>query len=413
MKINLLFLLLLLASQAYSQLMMVPPGPMLPVDITEKPRLLWKYKVSGPVTGSPVIDGGTVYVGSLDSSLYALDLFSGKIKWSLSTGGAIRSSVCIVEKSLFLLSSDGRLYNMEKDSGRVYGFFQTMNGAMADRQHDYADYFTSTPVIEDSTIYFGSGENIYAISINSGHLQWTYKTGDLVHTRPVIDRGRLYAGSFDGNLYAIDIKTGNLTWKFKSTGNYSFPKGEVMGNPVVAAGMVFAGARDFNLYAIDVRGGFCNWMKQFPLGWALPVTANDSVIYVGTSDDRTIYALNIRSGKEVWKTEAGFNVFGGCSFGTTMGYFGTLAGKVHGIDLTTGKIKWTIELDSYKANHLTWLKPDDTYRDDIGKLIKTPLDMLKMYEQLGGIFTTPAAEGDIFVVAGYDGWIYCFSGSPK
>ncbi|MCX6279379.1 MAG: PQQ-binding-like beta-propeller repeat protein [Bacteroidetes bacterium] len=407
MKIKILLLAMLIVQQSYCQFSM--PGSLQPADFDTMPTLLWKFKTNGPIVGSPVIDKGIVFVGSLDSTLYALDLTNGKVKWKIPTGGPIRSSVCIAQQRLFLLSADGILYQMDKDSGSVNGFFQTMNGYMGDRQHDYADHFNSTPVILDSTIYFGSGEYIYALSINDGYLQWTCKTGNMVHTSPAISAGWLYAGSFDGNLYAVNLKTGNPGWKFKSTGNYFFPKGEIMGNPVVASGMVFAGARDNNLYAVDVKGGSCNWMKQFPFGWALPVTANDSIIYVGTSDDRELYALDIRTGREVWKVNAGFNIIGGVAIATRMGYFGTLAGKIFGVALRTGKIKWTIELDSYKSNRLAWLKDDNSFRDDINKLIKTPLDLLKMYSQLGAIFGTPAVESNKLVVAGYDGWIYCFS----
>lgn len=411
MKIKLLFLLVVLTSQAICQIMMDPAAE--PANFATAPALVWKFKTNGPVVGAPVINNGIVYVGSLDSSLYALNLATGKIQWKLPTAGAIRSSVCIFENRLFLLSSDGMLYQMDKDSGRFYGAFQTMNGFMGDPQHDYADYFNSTPVIVDSTIYFGSGENIYAVSITDGYLRWTYKTGNLVHSTPAITKGVLYAGSFDGNLYAIDIKTGSLVWKFKTTGKYSFPKGEVMGSPVVAGGNVFVGARDYNLYAIDVRGGYSNWMKQFPFGWALPITLNDSAIYVGTSDDRTLFAYNLRTSKELWTCNAGFNIFGGCAIGGQTGYFGTLAGKVHSVDLSSGKILWTIESESYKVNHLKWLKADDTFRDDIGKLISTPNEMLEMYRQLGGIFSTPALDTENLVVAGYDGWVYCFSGAEK
>ena len=411
MKATLLFLLLLFVNQAYSQFMTDPVYE--PVDFKAKPTLLWKYKAHGPIVGSPVIDNGSVFIGSLDSSLYALELSTGKLKWKLETGGPIRSTVCISPKGVFLLSSDGYLYRVEKDSGRVNGFYKTMTGYMGDRQHDYADYYNSSPVIVDSTIYFGSGENIYAVSINDGYLKWTFKTGDLVHTKPAIFQNWLYAGSFDGNLYAVDIRTGTLAWKFKTTGKISFPKGEVTGNPVVAGGMVLAGARDNNLYALDLRGGYCNWMKQFPAGWALPVTSNDTVIYVGTSDDRSLFAFDIRTGSQLWRAPVGFNIFGGCAIGKEIGCVASLAGKVHGVNLTTGQIIWTIELDSYKLNHLSWLKPNDSYRDDIGKLITTPLKMFDMYEQLGGVFGTPTQEGNHLVVAGYDGWIYCFSGAEK
>ncbi|MCX6267454.1 MAG: PQQ-binding-like beta-propeller repeat protein [Bacteroidetes bacterium] len=411
MKIKILILLLLVVNHANSQLI-ENPNP-LPVDITAKPDLLWKFKTNGPIVGTPVIDGGTAFIGSLDSALYALDLATGKLKWKLLTGGPIRSSACIATQRLFLLSSDGYLYRMDKDSGRVDGIFQTMTGYLGDLQHDYADYYNSTPVIVDSTIYFGSGEYVYALSITDGYLRWTYKTGGLVHSRPAISKNWLYAGSFDGNLYAIDRKTGTLAWKFKTTGKYSFPTGEVTGSPVIAAGMVFTGARDYNLYAIDMRGGFCNWMKQFSSGWSLPVTANDTVIYVGTADDRSLFAFDIRTGRQLWQAPAGFIVSGGCAIGKKMGYFGTLGGKVHGVDLTNGEIKWTAELDSYKANHLDWLKPNDAFRDDIVKLIVTPLDMHTMYRKLGGIFGAPALDGNNLVVAGYDGWVYCYSAEAK
>jgi outer membrane protein assembly factor BamB len=411
MKTKMLLFALLFVQHAYCQMFSTPQP--VPVDLDSMPTLLWKYKTNGSIVASPVIDNGLVLAGSLDSTLYALDLNTGKLRWKLPTLGAIRSSVCTLPKRLFLLSTDGILYRMEKDSGKVDGYFQTITGFMGDRQHDFADYFSSTPVIQDSTIYFGVGEYIYAISITNGYSQWTFKTGDAVHSTPAISNGKLYVGSFDGHLYSIDIKTGNLVWKFKTTGNYGFPKGEVSGNPVVIGGNVFVGTRDYNLYAVDVRGGFSNWLKQFPLGWGLPVTANDSVIYVGTSDDRVLMALDNRTGMEYWKIDAGFNVLGGMAIGSEMGYFGTLAGKLKGIDLRTGKVKWTIELDSYLANRTKWLKEKDAFRSDIGQLVRTPLDMLRMYKDLGGIFSKPATFENKIVVAGYDGWIYCFSGSVK
>ena len=413
MNTKLLFLLVLFVNQAFCQLMMPPAVPAAPADFVTKPALLWKFKINGPVVGSPVIGDSMVYITSLDSSLYALDLASGKMKWKLPTGAPLRSSVCLAAGKLFLLGGEGLLYGIEKDSGRVSGYFRTLTGFMGERQDDYADYFQSTPVVVDTTIYFGSGGYIFAVSLTDGYMKWKYQTGDVVHTRPAVSMGKVYAGSFDGNLYCLDVRTGNLVWKFKTTGHSYFPKGEVMGDPVAAGGMVFASARDYNVYALDVRGGYCNWLKQFPKGWALPVTLNDSVVYVGSSDDRQLFALDFLTGREVWKADAGFNILGGCAIGSRIGYFGTLAGKLHGIDLTTGKIIWTIELDSYKANHLTWLKPDDSYRDDIGRLVRTPVEMLVMYRKLGGVFGTPALAGNRIVVAGYDGWVYCFSGEVK
>jgi outer membrane protein assembly factor BamB len=208
------------------------------------------------------------------------------------------------------------------------------------------------------------------------------------------------------------MQSGSVIWKFKSTGIQAFPKGEFAGNPVIAGGMVFAGARDYNLYAIDIKTGRCNWMKSFPKGWAFPLTLNDSVLLVGTSEDRTLYAFDIRTGVEEWKTEAGFNIFGGVALQGKNGCFSTLAGKLTSIDLSTGKINWTIESESYLQNHKAYLKEEGHFRDDIARIIRTSVDLMEMYGKLGGVFSTPVISEGKLVVAGYDGWIYCYSIVP-
>lgn len=412
MRKSLLLIAVFVVQHSFAQFLM-PSGSTSLSDMQAKPTLVWKYKTNGPIVASPVIDDGFVYVGSLDSTLHAIDLSSGKVVWKLPTGGPLRSSVCTTPERLYQLSADGILYRATKDSGTVDGFFQTTSGYLGDHQNDYADYYTSTPIIVDSTIYFGAGKRIYAISILSGMIRWIYKTDGLVHTRCAYSNGWLYAGSFDGHLYCLNTQSGTLLWKFKTTGNYAFPDGEVSGNPVVAGGMVLFGARDYSLYAVDSRTGTCTWHRQFPFGWSLPVTLNDSLIYVGTNDDRTLFALDIRTGGEVWKRPAGFNILGGVAVGGRHGYVGTLAGKVIGIDLMKGETVWLLELDSFKENHLNWMKDDGGFREDITKLVRTPHDILRMYQDLGGVFSTPALSADKLVVAGYDGWVYCFSSTGQ
>ena len=412
MKARLLFLVIMLSVQySFCQVFTQPVAA--PVDIAVKPELLWKYKTNGPIVASPVIDHGMVFVGSLDSSLYAIDLVTGKEKWKLPTGGAIRSSVCVMPQRLFLLSTDGILYRMEKDSGRVDGLFQSMTGFVGDGQADYIDYFSSTPVLADSAIFFGCGESIYAISLVDGYTRWTFKTGGVVHTRPVVSGGKLFAGTFDGYLYAIDIRTGLLSWKFKTMGSYGYPKGEITGNPVAIGNKVIFGARDNILYAVDTRGGFCHWFKQFPNGWGLSATINDSVLYAGTFDDRKIFAYDLATGRELWKVNSGFNILGGISIGDTMGYVGLMNGKIAGLDLRRGLVKWTAELDNNVLNGPKYFVKTGLFREDVAKKFRTPLDVQNMYNQLGSLFGTPAMYMDKLVVAGYDGWVYCFTAPSK
>ncbi|MDE0505902.1 MAG: PQQ-binding-like beta-propeller repeat protein, partial [Candidatus Poribacteria bacterium] len=61
-------------------------------DQTLKPplKLRWKFKTGGPIHASPIIVDGTVYVGSTDGTLYALDAKRWGVKWTFRSGDAIR-----------------------------------------------------------------------------------------------------------------------------------------------------------------------------------------------------------------------------------------------------------------------------------------------------------------------------------
>ena len=176
---------------------------------------------------------------------------------------------------------------------------------------------------------------------------------------------------------------------------------------MVTNDLVYVGARDYNLYAIDAMSGYAHWNKQFPFGWAMAVTPHDSVIYVGTSDDRVLVAIDGKSGQELWRTDVKFNIFGPCAYSSGMAYVGTQMGKLFGVDLKDGKVKWTFTTESYQANHLKYFKPDDTFRDDIMNIIKTPADFIGMEYNLGAIFSTPAIANDHMVVSSTDGFVYC------
>lgn len=46
-------------------------------SVKNAPRLLWKFDTGGPVISSPILSEGTLYIGSNNNSMYALDADSG------------------------------------------------------------------------------------------------------------------------------------------------------------------------------------------------------------------------------------------------------------------------------------------------------------------------------------------------
>jgi len=66
-----------------------------------------------------------------------------------------------------------------------------------------------------------------------------------------------------------------------------------------------------------------------------------------------------------------------------------------------------MQLKSYTANRLQYLKEDDNDRDDIGSILKTGEDYITLEKKLGGIFSRPAIYDNYMVFASMNGSVYC------
>jgi len=211
--------------------------------------LMWKFRTNAVVHSSPAISSdGTIYVGSEDWYLYAIDP-NGTLMWKYQTSGVIYSSPAI--------SSDG-------------------------------------------TVYIGSNDHyLYAINPD-GKLKWKFETDKEIHSSPAISSdGTVYIGSNDHYLYAIN-PDGAIRWKYQTNGS-------IDSSPLISLdGTVYVGSIDHYLYAINPNG-VLKW--KFETGWAIyssPSISSDSTIYIG-SDDHYLYAIN-PDGKLKWKFEAGSKV---------------------------------------------------------------------------------------------------------
>ena len=79
---------------------------------------LWEFETGGSVVSSPAIGSdGTVYVGSHDTKLYAINGISGIKLWEFETGDGVGSSPAIgPDGTLYVGSGDGRLYAIKTES---------------------------------------------------------------------------------------------------------------------------------------------------------------------------------------------------------------------------------------------------------------------------------------------------------
>ena len=232
-------------------------------------RQRWVYQAGNSVWTTPAFGpDGTTYWGSLDLTVFALDR-DGKKRWSTTTPGYVVSSPALSSdgKTLYVGSFDGRLYALDSATGAPRWTFQT-------RDHIY-----SSPALEEdaggrvTSIYVASTDgSIYALRAD-GSERWRYDTGDPVRSSPALGRapagepaGRriLYAGSADGSLYAIDTDTGTRRWSYDTTPDDPAlrDRNDLNGSPALGPqGVVIGGEHgavtfvpyDYCLHAVDAR----------------------------------------------------------------------------------------------------------------------------------------------------------------
>ena len=276
----------------------------------------WKFKAGGAIVSSPAVSGGTVFFGSSDHDVYAVDEHSGTLRWKFATHGRVTASPALAGGTLYIGSYDGNFYALDAASGRQLWKFATggerrfsgrhIHGAepAAELMPDPFDVFLSSPAVLGNTVYFGSGDgNVYALATDSGALRWKFHTGNVVHASPALADGMLYVGSWDSYFYALDAGSGQERWRFK-TGEDPEISNQVgiQSSAVVAEGTVYFGCRDSKLYALDARTGAERWAFDNKGSWVVssPSVRNGRV-YFATSDSSLVRAVDAKTGAALFE----------------------------------------------------------------------------------------------------------------
>ena len=153
------------------------------------PHVKWKFHTNGYVISSPAVAGNLVYVGSTDGSLYALDRLTGALRWKFGTRSRVSSSPAVSNGLVYFCSYDGNFYAVDAANGKLRWKFQTLGERRFEATHlhgsqpasetmpDPFDVYLSSPTVSRGLVFFGSGDgNVYALSVLSGALRWRFKT---------------------------------------------------------------------------------------------------------------------------------------------------------------------------------------------------------------------------------------------
>ena len=201
----------------------------------------------------PVLVDGTLYIGSPDHGLYALDAPTGKILWRHEIGASIDGAVAAQGDDLIAGCADGSVVVLNRLTGAesartklgrpiasapviagdtilvgcrdylLYGLRRSDLG-VAWRDSYWFSWVESVPAVVDSIAYIGGSDfrRISAVEPATGRFLWSTDVRGIAWCTPVVTADTVYACTsaqtpaaihHEGGIVALDRHTGAVKWR--------------------------------------------------------------------------------------------------------------------------------------------------------------------------------------------------------
>ena len=224
---------------------------------------------------SPVVVGASVYFGSGDGNVYALDAGSGALLWKFQTGDVVHASPAYADGLLFFGSWDSWFYAVDAATGKEKWRF-----------NNAGSWVITSPAVAQGKVIFGTSDSslYYVLDAESGKALARQQGNAYMFSSPSVAGNVVLVGVLNGTLEARDLDSGNLLWAFETEASKQnvgwaltadrkfnvpmlFPSGwreatvigterqssvgSIFSSPLIAGGVVYFGSTDGTLYAVE------------------------------------------------------------------------------------------------------------------------------------------------------------------
>ncbi len=245
----------------------------------------WKQSVGDarppePIVGSPVFvpESELVLIGSSDGNLYALDGEEGFELWRFPTGDKIWGTPTMQDGVAYFGSLDHSVYavTVDRESAQLLWRFPVNGGVSA------------APVVADGRVYVGAFDSIfYAVDAQSGEEVWRFDgSRKWFWGAAVATEDTVYVAALDGILYALDAADGEPRWQLNT-------EEPIIGSPVIVGEWIVIGPLDGRVRAVKTSDPEtekqCNIRKTLRSSLT---ASQDGVVYFGATD-HSVRALRV------------------------------------------------------------------------------------------------------------------------
>ena len=295
-----------------------------PFAIFQRPTDDNQIRTLNAVYGDPVLSADRLVFGSYDGHLYAFERGGpesvGRLAWRFPLEGAIGPVIggpAIYDGTVYFGSSDHGIYAVDLDTGEAV-WTEPFKGE---------NWIWGTPVVDDERVYVGSMDHhVYVLDRLTGQLVWDVDLGGSVPGSVTLADGLLLAGGVDKRLHALDVDDGSERWVTDSL------EGWIWGRPVVEDGFVYVGTLNGQVHSFALSDGAAKW-EPITLEGALRAgpALLDGYLFVGT-EEQIVYRINTDTGASKKFFQATGALLSNPVIVDTMIYVGSSAGRVYALD---------------------------------------------------------------------------------
>ncbi len=291
-------------------------------DLKPPLKLLWRESVGSAIEKTLLAADGILYFGTKDGRIFLRDIHTGEDICSEKMTYA--ATCCYANHHLYVARRYGNntLYDLNLTTGKY------------DWKIDAGDIASEPLITSNSIIVTALYKHIDLYTLESGVKIWSFETDDQIRSSPARAGSKVIFGCDDGFVYAVSYDSGNLQWKYETNG-------AVIANPVIDIknNLALIGSSDFNFYALDLENGNLVWKYstdgQILNGGAL---SKDKIIF--SSNDKNLYCLHVKTGEKIW-TARSDAVIGACPLISGEHVFwGSLDHHLYAAHLKNGTIEW-------------------------------------------------------------------------
>jgi outer membrane protein assembly factor BamB len=290
------------------------------------------------VLGEAVADGSPVAVArgigliEAERTLRAVDLRSGRERWSFPARGTYLSPATDGE-SVYLKAESanrGQVFALDLETGAQRWVFTPKRVSSAEQ--GFVGGHVTSPALSGDAVIVASGKELYALNKRTGEPMWELSMTEWVTAAPAVRNGRIFLAD-SKFVYAVDERTGELAWKKPAAFSLYFA-------PIVADDTVYI--RDGKkIVALASADGKKRWENPVGGESLIPGAVSDGRLLVVTTG--ALLALDIRTGQEVWRYSQPNYVSLPAVAGTKAFLLAGATGQtaLTALDVESGKASWS------------------------------------------------------------------------